>query len=665
MAVKRWLAAAIAMACYANGFTVIGPSHRPASVATLRMTAKGHDNHDNSRRVPFNKLRRLVLHKWLVPATLGVLSIGSPLHFRPKAAFASAPVMVPVRQEVADPETEAMFDNSKRLEKKNAQEMQEFQQKAREIGAQKGEGARRAYEQEWEAARQARATGKAEGLESLKRQLLDQGLDPFTDPEANRQIIKYEKGIDLAEVPGTKYYMEQDFQKSQPKRSMLYQKAPNRYIIKCMVQDMKRKGKDPLVYFEQNQDKTAEILNMNYRKASLLAEQYKEKMTMWGQLTEPKEGETAMDFEKEEALIVKEKTEADAAAVKAAAKEAKQKQQEEARRLKAEAKQKQAEVKAQAKREKDELKKAAAAAAAAEAVTTGVDFMTDETVEPVAEFVQDQALAEVDTSVKTRTDRKGFSFVPAVGAVVAVGGGGIAFKLYQEKAERDEEERRRQYKLIMGLSAKADTDYYDEDADIEVDVDDIPSPTIERAESEDLDDNDFMEPAPPKKKLGFKTMFGRKNASGRATDLNVLFLICDDANEQEFALLLSKLLTFGAPGRFPWVVALPGSMPMAEFDLEAAKKMLEGVAGDISKAEAAEIFANVVNCMLIDIVDLASSTLKEDDKVTVDAINVVVDFMNHAASLYDSVAEVCTIERCWYFRCPLLIVFASHCAFVF
>jgi hypothetical protein len=110
--------------------------------------------------------------------------------------------------------------------------------------------------------------------------------------------------------------------------------------------------------------------------------------------------------------------------------------------------------------------------------------------------------------------------------------------------------------------------------------------------------------------------------------------------------LLSKLLTFGAPGRFPRVKALPGDMPMAEFELEAAKTMLEEAAadGDITSEQGAEIFANVVNCMLIDIVDLASSALKEDDKILVDAINVVVDYMNHAASLYDSVAEVSSLQ---------------------
>jgi hypothetical protein len=46
--------------------------------------------------------------------------------------------------------------------------------------------------------------------------------------------------------------------------------------------------------------------------------------------------------------------------------------------------------------------------------------------------------------------------------------------------------------------------------------------------------------------------------------------------------------------------------------------------------------------MIIDIVDLASGALKakEDDKLAVDAINVVMDFCDHAASLFDAVAQV-------------------------
>jgi hypothetical protein len=80
---------------------------------------------------------------------------------------------------------------------------------------------------------------------------------------------------------------------------------------------------------------------------------------------------------------------------------------------------------------------------------------------------------------------------------------------------------------------------------------------------------------------------------------------------------------------------------MEEFELEKAKELLEASAeeAELSKEEGAEIFANVVNCMLIDIIDLASSSLREETSVTYEAINIVIEFMNHAASLYDAVAE--------------------------
>lgn len=88
-------------------------------------------------------------------------------------------------------------------------------------------------------------------------------------------------------------------------------------------------------------------------------------------------------------------------------------------------------------------------------------------------------------------------------------------------------------------------------------------------------------------------------------------------------------------------------MPFVAYDAEVAKAMLteSRADADLTEEQSAEIFASVVNCMIIDIVDLASSTLKagkkdENEKVTVDAINVVMDFMDHAASLFDAVSKV-------------------------
>lgn len=101
-------------------------------------------------------------------------------------------------------------------------------------------------------------------------------------------------------------------------------------------------------------------------------------------------------------------------------------------------------------------------------------------------------------------------------------------------------------------------------------------------------------------------------------------------------------------------------MPLDVYEAEMAKMLLVESREDaeLTDEQAAEIFASVVNCMIIDIVDLASSTLKvekrkDDDtnsneKVTVDAINVVMDFMDHAASLFDSVSKDITIKPVVY-----------------
>ena len=85
--------------------------------------------------------------------------------------------------------------------------------------------------------------------------------------------------------------------------------------------------------------------------------------------------------------------------------------------------------------------------------------------------------------------------------------------------------------------------------------------------------------------------------------------------------------------------------------LEAAREILTAAQqkAGLTLEESAEVFANVVNCMLIEIVDLAATSLKEKDpKVTVDAINIVVDFMNHASKLYESIAGGVRIQPVTY-----------------
>ena len=154
-------------------------------------------------------------------------------------------------------------------------------------------------------------------------------------------------------------------------------------------------------------------------------------------------------------------------------------------------------------------------------------------------------------------------------------------------------------------------------------------------------------PAPkPKRRLG---LFN-KNKDARETDINAL--LAPGAQAPEFAALLAKILTYGAPGRFPAISSM-SDMPFKEFELDTAKELLTQARADsdISDEQSAETFASVVNCMIIDIIDLASSTVKgkdKDDKVTVDAISVVMDFMDHAASIFDAVASDVTIKPVTY-----------------
>ena len=155
------------------------------------------------------------------------------------------------------------------------------------------------------------------------------------------------------------------------------------------------------------------------------------------------------------------------------------------------------------------------------------------------------------------------------------------------------------------------------------------------------------EPVPKKKRRGLKSVFGKKK-NDRETDIAVVF---QETKAPDFAKTLAKILVFGAPGRFPEIAALPVEVDMEEFDLEQASAILveaQEKAG-ITKEESAEIFANVVNCMLIDIVDLASTSLKEkDDKTTVNALGIVIDFMDLAAQLYTSIADVVIITPVTY-----------------
>jgi len=636
-----------------------------------------------------SKLRRIFSNAKKSVAFVTLAS--SVLTSLPKGAQASAPVMAIPKAEARDPLTEALDIHQRKMQAQAQQELNAFSAKGREIEASEGPDARARFEAQYKANQDAKAQERLNRIRQTKYDLLDRGICPFTDMEGQRRVFEAEKGLDPATVPGTPFFMERDMAERRPEKSYAHLKQHNRAMVKAMVTDMKNRDMDPLEYFRTHQDKIAGILELPAVQAAAYANRYNQNLEMYGQISPPKEGEMSVKEKmaqspkassadvKQQSNDLEEKIKAEKAAAKQKAKELKEK-------AKAEAKAAKEEAKALAKAAKDEAKKqleaakaaTAAAIAAATSAAVGVAEATEQLAldaldtipgsssdietlgaspvvesegtssgeESLSESGKEEAKSAVSVA-KSSQDKKGIPTIPIAGGVIAVTGGGYAFKVMRDKAIADEEERQRQFKLLMGgFSSPPALEEVDD-----VDSDTVggswqteastPKPSTAPAQSS-------MEAAQIPKKKKKRGVFAKKT-NGRETDIDVL--VSNTAKAPEFAKLLAKILTYGAPGRFPGIVAIPGKMPMAEFNVDEACAMLTSAQEDayLSKQEAAEVFANVVNCMLIDIVDLASTSLKEkDEKVSVDAIGIVVDFMMHASSLYNSIAEGVVITPVTY-----------------
>ena len=668
--------------------------------------AKKEQDHSSDRRLGFRRMRHIMQQK-SKPVTLAVATATSFLSclpgqslFKPPTAEASAPIVLRAAKQKEDPPMVQAMNKAKELKKQRSlEEFDALMQKLNDIEDKDGVKAREAYEKQYQAEKEAKAAQKMIDLENLKRDLLDEGKDPNTYLDAEREVFLFEHDVDLEKIPGTPHneQMIRNF-RSRGKNKPTYDSQ--KYIVKCQVADLKARGVDPLEHFSNEEviEKTRAIYKMDNKVAADVAKKYEGLMEQYGgRLTPGEDGEVAF-------LRSNTATKADI--------QSNQKSKEQLSAEKAAAKKKRAEVKAtakatrmaekaatQAKREvqkqalaaekaqakaasleekqkvKDEASKIAAATAVA-AVTSAAHMATDSEIAATAgmdfsatagqeagshsEVVSKATGAfkskDVVTTIKEHATKGNIVKVTVLGAAASYG-----IKYYQENNPAAKAERQYQLELLMGVSDEEDDDDDDDEFDVDDghDLDVGPFKTEEKTEAVEKE----TEPAPPapeveppkpkkkrssatapeapkpKKKFGF---FKKKNANDRETDLNAL--IAPDAEAPEFASLLAKVLTFGAPGRFP-VIASMGDMPFDKFDLEKAKEMLVETRSDLdlSDEKSAEVFANVVNCMIIDIVDLASGALKakeKDDKLAVDAINVVMDFCDHAASLFDAVAQV-------------------------
>lgn len=692
---------------------------RTRTLSQLSESRRENDLESNARRGTLRQRLKILVSRAASPLLGSILTVlvgfVIPLvGFRSSPALAaSAPVMALPKTEDMDPAQEAMKRHEKSLSKKMQLELDEMARKARQIEATQGPAARANFEKEYKLQKQLQAQQKAEGLIQLKRDLLDQGIDPFCDMEGQRQVILYDRGLDLSQVGGTPFAVEKMYQEKNPQKSLQFRKAPHRQIIQLMVQDLKNQNRDPLEYFESHKDQTLVLLDVPIPKALAVLERYKTNMEQYGQLIPPRPGELSykeklaaavtvdpdvqQQIAKKRKLQEKADAEAEKQRLKAQAKAAKEetKQKKLAEKEKANAAKKAAATAAAAA---SALASKAAAAAAASASVVAAEVATQVLPEPVStisdivapssrEEISDD-LGKEDADIGGNLDKitdlpipkpipkpsvgvvavkpspkqqqqqvstqknKVVDILPVSAFLVTAGAGAYGFKIYREREAEKEEERQRQFRLLMqgtgvASSSAATKTPAVEEMDDSV-LEDVTPANVAVEDKSPLPSSVGTKATPPPKARRLGIFKSKKD--GRETDLRAL--VGPDAEAPQFASLLGKILTFGAPGRFPNALAILGSdSPLEQFDLEKAKTMLieARLSAGLDVSQSAEIFANVVNCMLIEIVDLASSSLKEKEKkLILDAINIVVDFMNHAASLYEAVAEGVTITPVTY-----------------
>jgi len=660
-----------------------------------------------------SRFLRNVIRRRSKPVALALLGVGALLpgssslrNLLVPPAHASAPMVLRESMKKEEPpivQAEKKADELRR--KKSMEEFDAFMVEANNIEVERGKAARDEYETQYQLDKAAKAAQLKVDVELLKRKLFDAGKDPHTDVDAQREVFLLEKGIDLEKVRGTdqNIRMVENFRKRGKGMKTF---DDQRYIVSCQVADLKARGIDPMEFFgdPEGMDKTHAIYRMDDRNAAKVAEQFRGIMEKYGgRLSPAQEGEVPFVYAdtesaataggestasaKEEKAIARAKANSIRTAQKEAAREARAKAKAERKDAKVQAKADKAAAKDARVAEKAAGAAAAlaakeAAAAAASVAATAASAIADGDVAADVAAIGNDAVAESPAVEKVVTTQQTATGAPSkaknaiselkqhatpknAAAVLVVGGAATyGFNYYKENNGAAQSERERQLKLILGGDDEDeddDEDEFDDDEDDEYEqfIQKKPNPPKPKPTSgDDMPKSPSKPAAPPspppavpapkpKRKLG---IFAKRNANMRETDLNAL--VGAKAQAPEFARLLSQILTFGAPGRFP-AVSSWGDMPLGEFDLDAAKSLLTNCReeADLADEQSAEIFASVVNCMIIDIVDLASSTLKgknKEEKVTVDAINVVMDFMDHAASLFDAVAKDVTIKPVTY-----------------
>jgi hypothetical protein len=211
-------------------------------------------------------------------------------------AAASTPIVLRAAQKKEDPPMIQAMKKADELRKKiSLDEFDKFMATANNIEVDQGKAARTAYEKQYHIDKSIAEAQKQQDILQLKRTLLDSGMDPNTDLDAERQVFLAEYGIDLEKISGTPHNekMIKNFQKRRGKIAENYQ-VHQRYIVQCQVADLKARGIDPMNHFANTEvmSKTRAIYRLEDKVAEKIAKQYQGLMAEYGgRLTPKKEGE--------------------------------------------------------------------------------------------------------------------------------------------------------------------------------------------------------------------------------------------------------------------------------------------------------------------------------------------------------------------------------------
>jgi len=552
-----------------------------------------------------------------------------------------------------------------------------------------------------------------EEREKLLERLVEDGIDPFRSIRGKAIMYSFDTGIDLYSVPGTEQEAFDKLRKIFPEKygGLEEQQIVKTKETVEKLRNDGMSVKEIVDYFENQSEKYNRLGTDRGRDLDRLksirekSSQKTKKNQILPQAPPVVKEQTPQLEEPIPTLSPKQKANAAKAEAKAAKAEAKAKTliaKEALKTLKVEAK---AAKKAKAREDAEEKKMLKAQAAAAVAGAVSVDIPTttssmDTNGMESSSSMEQQGLETgdkettledndiSDTSLgTTATDDDAVSSTTApssklsvvssykipkmVGTATVLGASGyFSVSFIGKRREKKEEERRRQFDLLMGTNVSPEVrnpptpaqapvsdpvspqivnDSDDDDDDFIMDIQ-TPEPQFLSKPSKEVSppvvknlqqETTTLKTTPQKKKRGISNIF-KKNANSRATTLISYF---ESSPAPQFAETLSQLLTFGAPGRFPDII-VPG-----EYSKESAKNILmeSRTKYGLSNEETAEVFANVVNSMLIYIIDLATSTLtKEKDQLVVDGMNVVLDFMDYGAQLYEDVIGNITISPVTY-----------------